>query len=122
RVLGLVWGVAMGGVAIGSVAAPIIVAAVGPRPAFVAVGAILPVLAFLSYRRLVEIDRTIIPSGELELIERVPMFAPLSIATKELVASRLIPTTFHAGDVVIRAGDTGDRVYIGRDGELGVAA
>ena len=122
RVLGLVWGVAMGGVAIGSVAAPIIVAAVGPRPAFVAVGAILPVLALLSYRRLVEIDRTITPSGELELIERVPMFAPLSIATKELVASRLIPTTFHAGDVVIRAGDTGDRFYIVRDGELEIAA
>jgi MFS family permease len=122
RVLGLVWGVAMGGVAIGSIAAPAIVAAIGPRAAFVVVGAILPVLAFLSYRRLVEIDKTIVPSAELELIDRVPMFAPLSIAVKELVASRLVPETVPAGDVVIRSGDTGDRFYIVGDGELEIDA
>ncbi len=122
RVLGLVWGVAMGGVAIGSIAAPAIVAAIGPRAAFVVVGAILPVLAFLSYRRLVEIDKTIVPSAELELIDRVPMFAPLSIAVKELVASRLVPETVPAGDVVIRSGDTGDRFYIVGEGELEIDA
>jgi MFS family permease len=122
RVLGLVWGVAMGGVAIGSIVAPAIVAAIGPRAAFVVVGAILPVLAFLSYGRLVEIDKTILPSAELELIDRVPMFAPLSIATKELVASRLVPRTAPAGEVVIRAGETGDRFYIVGDGELEIDA
>jgi MFS family permease len=122
RVLGLVWGVAMGGVAIGSIAAPAIVAAIGPRAAFVVVGAILPVLAFLSYRRLVEIDKTIVPSAELELIDRVPMFAPLSIATKALVASRLVPMTVPAGEVVIRSGESGDRFYIVGDGELEIDA
>jgi MFS family permease len=122
RVLGLVWGVAMGGVAIGSIVAPAIVAAIGPRAAFVVVGAILPVLAFLSYGRLVEIDKTILPSAELELIHRVPMFAPLSIATKELVASRLVPRTVPAGELVIRAGETGDRFYIVGDGELEIDA
>jgi MFS family permease len=44
RVLGIFWGLAMGGVAIGSIAAPVIVKAVGPRPAFVVVGSILPTL------------------------------------------------------------------------------
>jgi MFS family permease len=122
RVLGLVWGVAMGGVALGSIAAPAIVAAIGPRAAFVVVGAILPLLALLSYRRLVEIDKTIVPSRELELIERVPMFAPLSIATKELVASRLIPTAVSAGEAVIRSGETGDRFYIVGDGEFEIDA
>lgn len=122
RVLGLVWGIAMGGVAIGSIAAPAIVGAIGPRLAFVVVGAILPVLTFFSYHRLVEIDRTIIPSAELELIEQVPMFAPLSIATKELVASRLIPTTIPAGEAVIRSGETGDRFYIVGDGEFEIDA
>ncbi len=122
RVLGLVWGLAMGGVAIGSIAAPAIVGAIGPRLAFVVVGAILPVLALFSYRRLVEIDRTIIPSPELELIEQVPMFAPLSIATKELVASRLIPTTVPAGEAVIRSGERGDRFYIVGDGEFEIDA
>ena len=34
RVLGLVWGLAMGAVAIGSIAAPAVVKAIGPRSAF----------------------------------------------------------------------------------------
>lgn len=36
RVFGVVWSLAMGGVALGSVAAPALVEAVGPQPAFVA--------------------------------------------------------------------------------------
>ena len=122
RVLGLVWGLAMGGVAIGSLAAPVVVRAIGPRPAFVFVGSILPLLALVTYRRLVEIDRMVAPAPELELIDRVPMFAPLSIATKEQVAARLLPVSVTAGEVVIRAGDTGDRFYIVGDGELDIDA
>jgi MFS family permease len=122
RVLGLVWGLAMGGVAIGSLAAPVVVSAIGPRPAFVFVGSILPLLAVLTYPKLVEIDRTIAPAPELELIGLVPMFAPLSIATKEQVAGRLLPVSIPAGEVVVRAGDPGDRFYIVGDGELDIHA
>jgi MFS family permease len=122
RVLGLVWGLAMGGVAIGSIAAPAVVTAIGPRPAFVFVGSILPLLALLTYRKLLEIDRTVAPAPELELIDHVPMFAPLSIATKEQVAASLLPVSVPAGEVVIRAGDAGDRFYIVGDGELDIDA
>ena len=122
RVLGLVWGLAMGGVAIGSIAAPAIVRAVGPRPAFVFVGSILPLLALLTYRQLVGIDRTVAPAPELELIDHVPMFSPLSIATKEQVAASLLPISVPAGEVVIRAGEAGDRFYIVADGELDIDA
>jgi MFS family permease len=122
RVLGLVWGLAMGGVALGSLAAPVVVGAIGARPAFASVGAILPLLALLTYPKLVEIDRSIAPVPELQLIERVPMFAPLSIATKEQVARSLLPVSVPAGEVVIRAGDAGDRFYIVGDGELDIRA
>jgi MFS family permease len=122
RVLGLVWGFAMGGVAIGSIAAPAVVRAIGPRPAFVFVGSILPLLALLTYRKLVEIDRTVAPAPELELIDHVPMFAPLSIATKEQVAASLLRVSVPAGEVVIRTGDVGDRFYIVGDGELDIDA
>jgi MFS family permease len=122
RVLGLVWGLAMGGVAIGSIAGPAIVRAIGPRPAFVFVGSILPLLALLTYRKLLEIDRTVAPAPELELIDHVPMFAPLSIATKEQVAASVFPISVPAGEVVIRAGDAGDRFYIVADGELDIDA
>jgi CRP-like cAMP-binding protein len=80
-------------------------------------------LTFLTWRALLDIDRTVAaPVEELALIEGVPMFAPLSIAAKEHMAARLTPVSVTAGDVVIRAGDIGDRFYIVGRGELEVVA
>jgi CRP-like cAMP-binding protein len=112
----------MGGVALGSITAPLVVEVIGPRAAFVVVGAILPLLTLITYRRLVEIDRAVTPAPELELVERVPMFAPLSVAAKERLAAHLVPLSVHAGELVIRAGDAGDRFYIVDDGELDIDA
>ena len=122
RVLGLVWGLAMGAVAIGSVVAPALVDVVGARAAFVAVGLILPVLTLLAYRRLAEIDRVVAPAKELELLREVPMFAPLPIATKERMAARLVPVKVSARERVIEAGATGDRFYIVESGRLDIDA
>jgi MFS family permease len=123
RVLGAVWGLAMGGVALGSILAPLVVELVGPEAALVTVGAILPVLALLAWRRLVEIDRSAPgPAAELSVIDDVAMFAPLSLAAKEHLAATLEPVSVTAGDVVIRAGDRGDRFYIVADGELEIVA
>ena len=122
RVLGAVWGLAMGAVALGSIAAPALVEALGARLAFVVVGAILPLLAVLAYRRLVEIDRAVAPAAELELVKSVPMFAPLSIAAKERVAANLVPVSVPAGDTVIRSGEVGNRFYIVGSGELDIDA
>jgi MFS family permease len=122
RVLGVIWSLAMAGVALGSIAAPVVIDAIGPRPAFVAVGAILPLLALLAYRRLVEIDRAVVPAPELALIQQVPMFAPLSVAGKERVAANLVQQSVAPGEVVIRAGETGDRFFIVGDGELEISA
>ncbi|HEV2902812.1 MAG TPA: MFS transporter [Gaiellaceae bacterium] len=122
RVLGVTWSLAMGGVALGSITAPLVVEAVGPRTAFVAVGSILPLLTLAAYRRLAEIDRAVAPAPELELIERVPMFGPLSVAAKERVAANLLPLAADAGQIVIRAGEVGDSFYIVADGELEVSA
>jgi MFS family permease len=120
RALGVFWGIAMGAVAVGSIVAPLIVDVIGPRPALIAVGSILPILTLVSYGRLRELDRTVAPAPELELIERVPMFAPLSIAAKERVAANLIPVSVSPGDVVIRAGLAGDRFYIVGEGTLDI--
>jgi MFS family permease len=119
RALGLVWGAAMGAVALGSIAAPAVVAAVGPRAAFVLVGALLPVLILLRWSRLRAIDRDVLgPAAELDVVSGVPLFAPLSLVAKEHLAGRL--TRLHAdpGEVVVRAGDMGNRFYIVDSGEL----
>ena len=122
RVLGVLWALAMGGVAVGSIATPALVHGIGARAAFLVVGSILPVLTLVTYSRLAEIDHAAAPAPELDLIERVPIFAPLSIAAKERVAANLVPLSVQAGELVIRAGEVGDRFYIVGDGELDIFA
>jgi CRP-like cAMP-binding protein len=76
-------------------------------------------LALLTWRRLVEVDRsTPGPAVELVVIDSVPMLTPLSLAAKEHLATALVPMSIAAGDIVIHAGDTGDRFYIVAEGEL----
>ena len=50
------------------------------------------------------------------------MFAPLSVAAKERIAGRLVPVSVEPGELVIRAGEVGDRFYIVGDGALEISA
>ena len=119
RVLGVVWGLAMASLGIGSITAPLVVHALGPRAAFAVVGSILPVLALLVWRRLVAIDRDVAaPATELALVEGVPLFTPLSVVAKEHVAGRLTRVEVATGEVVVQAGETGDRFYVVAEGDL----
>jgi len=121
RVLGIVWGLAMGAIAVGSVAATGIVALVGSSAAFVVVGAILPLTTLIVWGQLARIDRELLPpADELAIVEGVPMFAPLSLAAKEHMAGRLVEIPVSAGDVVIRTGEHGDRFYMVADGAFEV--
>jgi len=119
RALGLVWGAAMGAVALGSITAPLVVAALGPRAAFAVVGGILPVVTLLLWHGLRRIDRDAAPpTAELELVAEVPLFEPLSLVAKEHLAGKLTHVHVEPGEVVVRAGEAGDRFYIVGEGEL----
>jgi MFS family permease len=119
RVLGVVWAIAMGAVGVGSIAAPAVVDAIGARPSLIVVGAILPVLTLITWRGLVEIDRTVAsPGAELEVVEQTSLFAPLSVAAKERLAAALVRQDVAAEEVVFRAGEAGDRFYLVADGAL----
>ncbi len=121
RVLGAFWGVAMAGVAVGSLAASALVEGFGARPALVIVGAVLPLLTLAAWLRLRAVDRAaVLPEVELAFLDTVPMFSPLPIAVKEQLAGRLIPLSVDAGEAVIQEGDAGDRFYIVVSGELEV--
>ncbi len=122
RVLGVTWGLAMGTVAIGSFVAPLVLDLIGIRPTFLVVGAILPVLVLVTHRRLLGIDAEVAPPPEVALIESVSVFAPLSLVAKERIATHLVPVDVAAGDIVIRAGETGDRFYIVGEGRLTIDA
>jgi CRP-like cAMP-binding protein len=111
-VLGLIWGAAMGALALGSIATPLLVRELGARTAFVIVGFLLPVLTIAGFRRMRALDAKAAPSRQQLLVNDVPMLAPLSLAAKERLATKLVPLAVPAGETVVRAGDVGDRFYI----------
>ena len=111
-VLGLIWGAAMGALALGSIATPILVRELGASTAFVLVGVLLPVLTVAGFRRMRALDDVAAPSRQQLLVDGVPMFVPLSLAAKERLATKLVPLEVHEGATIVRAGDVGDRFYL----------
>src|SRR4029077_3685471 len=76
----------------------------------------------VTHRRLIEIDSDVAPASQLALIESVAVFAPLSLVAKERIASHLVQVDVASGEIVIRAGEVGDRFYVVGDGALTIDA
>jgi MFS family permease len=108
---------------VGSLLAPLLDAVLGTRGALVVAGLALPVVLVPLWRTLVAIDATVAaPRDEVELLRRVPIFAPLPAPELERLAKALVPVEVQAGAAVFRQGEAGDRVYVVRDGSAEVEA
>src|SRR6478609_4246407 len=114
------WGLPIGAVALGSAVAAAAVGLIGASATFVLAGLVLPTLALGSYGRLRSIEASVPPAARLDVVERVPIFAPLSLAAKEQIAAELTEVTAEPGQVLIQTGAAGDLFYIVRDGALTV--
>jgi len=121
RVFGALESLIVTMIGIGGLATPGVIALVGVRGALVCTGILLPLLALISWRRLLAIDRGHEPSyRELALLQGVPIFALLPEPSLEQIAAELQPVALAAGEQVIREGDSGDRFYLIADGEVEV--
>ena len=118
RVFGVHNAITFATVGVGSLAAPAVIAALGARGALIATGLLLPVLAALFAARVRSIDGDAPPLAQLALVRGVPMFARLSVAATEQVASRLLTVDAPAGTTLMRRGDAGDRFYILAEGAV----
>lgn len=123
RVFGLLEGLEMLGLAVGSLLTPVLVAVGGASAAFAGVGLVLPAVALLSGRRLVAIDRhATAPAVQAALLRSLPMFALLPPVQLETLAAALEPLQVGAGVDVVAQGAQGDRFYVIADGEVDVIA
>jgi MFS family permease len=106
---------------IGALTAPAAVALLGARGALAAVGAAIALLFIALWRALVRLGGAReVGATELELLRRLPIFAPLPLADVETLALRLEPVPVAAGQLVFSQGDPGDRFYVVADGRMEV--
>ena len=121
RVFGLLEGVSMAGLAVGSIAASAFVGLAGGRGAFVCLAALLPLSAVLVLRSVLSADSSVLPVVEIARLRALPIFSPLGAPALEGLARALELVEASAGDAVIREGEPGDRFYVVADGELDVS-
>jgi MFS family permease len=121
RMFGLVEGLSMAGLALGSVLVPVLVELGGARFALLTLGLLLPLVGLVAGRRVLALDRdATIPIVEISLLRSLPLFAPLGVPTVEELARNLDRVEVDAGDVIIRTGEVGDRFYAIADGRFEV--
>ena len=121
RVFGVQEAVMSGGLAIGAAFAPIAVALVGERLAFVATGVLLAVPAMLALPSLRALDHSgVLAAERIELLRGQDLFAPLAPPQLERLALSSMRMGTVAGDVLIEQGDEGDRFYAVHSGQYRV--
>jgi MFS family permease len=121
RVFGLLETLILASIALGSVAAAVLLDVVGVEGALLAVGAFLPVLVVLRWRALLGLDARAVSAQDVALLRRLDVFAGLGPVELERLAEALEPVRVASGETVIRQGEEGDRFYVIVAGAVDVA-
>jgi predicted MFS family arabinose efflux permease len=120
-VLGAVEGLIGLGYAVGGLLGSLLVERTDIRVALVVAGAILPAVALLLWKRASRLDDAYdIPEAKLDVLRRLPVFAPLSLAALEHLAAAMAETRHAPGMDILREGDPGDAFFVITDGTVAV--
>ncbi|HEY4824142.1 MAG TPA: cyclic nucleotide-binding domain-containing protein [Solirubrobacteraceae bacterium] len=119
RVFGVLEGVLMASLAVGSLLVPVLVAIGGVTAALIGVAVILIASALLPIAGLRGLN-TVAPAAAMASVRRNPLFAALPAPVLEALAREVSPVTAAAGERLIVQGDDGDRFYLIVNGEFDV--
>jgi MFS family permease len=119
RVFGVLEGLTMVGLALGSLLVPLLVYLGGNRLALLGVAAVLPLAAAVGGRALFGLETDApVPVVQIALLRSLPLFAELPAPAIEGLAAALTPLEVPAGAMLIRQGDPGDAYYAIAAGQL----
>jgi MFS family permease len=122
RIFGLLEGVHMGSLAIGSILAPLLVALLGHGGAFLVAGGGMLAAGAMTWPSLRRLDTVgAARSQDVDLLRHIPMFAPLGAAAIDRLACALVPVHAHGGSVVVRQGEPGEHFYIVTSGKVAIS-
>ncbi len=121
RVFGVLESIMLFTVALGAIAAPLLLNWLGTRGALIVAGSLLPLVVIPAWPRLNAIDRAAeVPVERLEILRSNPIFAPLPGSTLEQLAGALEEARAPAAEEIVRQGEPGDRFYLIKEGTLDV--
>lgn len=122
RVLAALEAVFSLGAAIGAFLAPLLFVRLGLGPAAILLGGLGAAATLLYVRRTTSLDARLHAPRGLDLLARLPLFAPLDPNIRETIAHALIPVSVPSGQVIIREGDVSDTFYVIEHGVVVVTA
>jgi hypothetical protein len=119
RAFGVMEGLFMAALAVGSILASALVAWFGGRGALLAFGLLLPVIVAACWRSLRRVETHSEPPAELmALLRGVPMFEPLPPLSLERLATSALPQESPAGTTILREGAPGDHFHVIEHGHV----
>lgn len=120
RVFGAVDSVLIAGMALGSLAMPLLINTVGLETGLLVLGGSVTALAVVCLPALRRIDAVALAPEGLELLRSVDLFGPLPERSIERLARSATVVEVAAGGAVFERGDDGDRFYVIQSGEAEV--
>ena len=118
-VFGLQESLMMAAFALGSLVAPFLVEAFGPRGAFAVAGAFLPVVALAAYPGLRRLDAAAqVPPDVLRLLLAIPLLNVLPPRVVERLALEAEPLSEQPGETLVAEGDLGARFFVIEQGRV----
>jgi Cyclic nucleotide-binding domain/Major Facilitator Superfamily len=110
------------GLSIGSILAPVLLAALGDRGALAVAGAILPIVAVATWGRIHRVDEeAVVPSEQVAILRSAPMFERLPMTALERLAEGMRSATFEPETDIVREGEKGDTYLIVDTGRVEVS-